>query len=178
MQQLENLTPKHTLSYGTWAMACVPLMVINLILAWIWIQIFYWLKTRNFSHQKPEAVEKPDVDEDRESELSPRQRNHETSKSTLDESGDLILEETKDVATVIKEEYNSLGSIKRDEVIVFVLFLLLVCLWVTRDPKMGFKGWAEFFPRLDGVRLLFLCLRNVLFNTFFHRLQLDLPPRP
>ncbi|XP_042563340.1 solute carrier family 13 member 1 [Clupea harengus] len=53
------------------------------------------------------------------------------------------------VAKVLREEYNSLGPIRRQEIISMVIFFIMVVLWFTREP--GFMpGWAALFPDYAG----------------------------
>ncbi|XP_040267652.1 solute carrier family 13 member 1 [Bufo bufo] len=52
-------------------------------------------------------------------------------------------------AKVILEEYKKLGSVSYQEIMTFILFLLMALLWFTRDP--GFiPGWSTLFPKYKG----------------------------
>uniref|UniRef100_A0A8B9GXZ4 Solute carrier family 13 member 1 n=1 Tax=Astyanax mexicanus TaxID=7994 RepID=A0A8B9GXZ4_ASTMX len=52
-------------------------------------------------------------------------------------------------AKLIKEEYNALGPVSRQEKITLVIFSLMALLWFVRDP--GFMpGWASLFPDYPG----------------------------
>ncbi|XP_056429762.1 solute carrier family 13 member 1 [Hyla sarda] len=52
-------------------------------------------------------------------------------------------------AKVILDEYRKLGSLSYQEIMTFILFLLMALLWFTRDP--GFiPGWSELFPQYKG----------------------------
>ncbi|KAK6967689.1 solute carrier family 13 member 3 [Biomphalaria glabrata] len=51
------------------------------------------------------------------------------------------LERTK---RAVREEFDKLGSLKFNEVIVLIHFVLLVSLWLLRAPG-SFPGWATFF---------------------------------
>ncbi|XP_063052151.1 solute carrier family 13 member 1 [Engraulis encrasicolus] len=58
-------------------------------------------------------------------------------------------EKEKSIARVLKDEYDSLGPISRQEIITMVIFIVMVVLWFTREP--GFMpGWAELFPDYPG----------------------------
>lgn len=47
--------------------------------------------------------------------------------------------------SVIKKKYKDLGAVRFSEYIVMILFILLVSLWMLRDPTF-MKGWAHLFP--------------------------------
>ncbi|XP_071033528.1 Na(+)/citrate cotransporter isoform X2 [Parasteatoda tepidariorum] len=51
-------------------------------------------------------------------------------------------EENKNIKRVISSRLDALGSMTFHEAAVFFLFLLLVFLWIFREPKF-MKGWAE-----------------------------------
>lgn len=52
-------------------------------------------------------------------------------------------------AKVILEEYKKLGPISYQEIMTFILFLLMALLWFTRDPGF-FPGWSNLFPNYRG----------------------------
>ncbi|XP_064391572.1 Na(+)/citrate cotransporter-like [Halichondria panicea] len=66
---------------------------------------------------------------------------------------------------VIKEQYNKLGRIKYAEVIVLVMFILLVVLWFTRDPRF-IPGWSSLFKSQDGGASYFTDATTVLVIVF------------
>ncbi|XP_044136208.1 solute carrier family 13 member 1 [Bufo gargarizans] len=52
-------------------------------------------------------------------------------------------------AKVILDEYKKLGSVSYQEIMTFILFLIMALLWFTRDP--GFiPGWSTLFPQYKG----------------------------
>ncbi|XP_078139123.1 solute carrier family 13 member 1 [Centroberyx gerrardi] len=58
-------------------------------------------------------------------------------------------EREKAAGRAIEEEYRALGPMSSQEVLTQAVFLLLVVLWLTRDP--GFMpGWASLFPQYSG----------------------------
>ncbi|XP_075065040.1 solute carrier family 13 member 1 [Mixophyes fleayi] len=58
-------------------------------------------------------------------------------------------EREKASAKVIMDEYKQLGSVSYQEIMTFILFLLMALLWFTRDP--GFiPGWSSLFPQCRG----------------------------
>lgn len=46
------------------------------------------------------------------------------------------------VRSYLQKEYDSLGKITWHEIAVGLIFILVVVLWVTRDPEM-FHGWSD-----------------------------------
>ncbi|XP_040199650.1 solute carrier family 13 member 1 [Rana temporaria] len=52
-------------------------------------------------------------------------------------------------AKVIQDEYTKLGPISYQEIMTFILFLLMALLWFTRDPGF-FPGWSTLFPNYRG----------------------------
>jgi hypothetical protein len=46
--------PSNGLTFASWMAFCVPLMALNLFLAWIWLQVYNWRpnKTRKNSQVK------------------------------------------------------------------------------------------------------------------------------
>ncbi|XP_063783251.1 solute carrier family 13 member 1 [Pseudophryne corroboree] len=58
-------------------------------------------------------------------------------------------EREKASAKVIMDEYKSLGPVSYQEIMTFILFLIMALLWFTRDP--GFiPGWSSLFPQYRG----------------------------
>lgn len=61
---------------------------------------------------------------------------------------------------VINEEYIKLGKMKQGEYIALSCFLMVVILWVTRDPDESVDGWAELFPipgyMTDGMSVILI----------------------
>ena len=55
-------------------------------------------------------------------------------------------EKNEGAEKVIKDEFDALGKMKQGEYISLVCFLVVVVLWVTRDPDESVDGWAELFP--------------------------------
>ncbi|KAK1789822.1 hypothetical protein P4O66_015698, partial [Electrophorus voltai] len=52
-------------------------------------------------------------------------------------------------AKLIKDQYNALGPMSRQEIITLVIFFIMAVLWFVREP--GFMpGWASLFPEYPG----------------------------
>ncbi|XP_046714613.1 solute carrier family 13 member 1 [Silurus meridionalis] len=103
------------INFGNWFIFCLPVCIIVLSLAWIWL---HWLFLgSNFC-----------------SVLSPKRGRSEREIAA---------------AKHIKDQYNALGSMSRQEMITLVIFVLMAVLWFMREP--GFMpGWASLFPDYPG----------------------------
>jgi len=55
----------------------------------------------------------------------------------------------KNVSKMLRDKYNALGPMSFHELAVFVLFLMVVCLWLFRDPRF-MPGWGE---QIKGVKV-------------------------
>lgn len=81
-------------------------------------------------------------------------------------------EESRIIASVIKKELSSLGSMEWREWITLVHFVALAVLWLSRSPG-GVAGWGQIFS--DGLVSPFSqssnCPRNAL-------IYCDVYPRP
>ena len=65
-----DISQDHTLTFVNWAAACVPLTLLNLFLAWLWLCAYYTLKTSGMARPRRERVTtSSDLDEE---SLSPR----------------------------------------------------------------------------------------------------------
>ena len=127
------------ISFGSWMVFCVPLMVINLVLAWLWLQLLYLpvslRSNRVRDAERLEAeTEAPGLKgPDHEGETVDKKEEKEATKTSMD------------VTSLLKTRYAELGPMSRHEYSVLFLFILLVVLWLTRSP--GFvSGWADVLP--------------------------------
>ncbi|XP_053340548.1 solute carrier family 13 member 1 [Clarias gariepinus] len=104
-----------SINFGNWFIFALPICIIVLILAWIWL---HWLFLgTNFC-----------------SMLSFRRSRSEREIAA---------------AKHIKDQYDALGSMSRQEMITLVIFVLMAVLWFVREP--GFMpGWASLFPDYSG----------------------------
>ncbi|XP_053175348.1 solute carrier family 13 member 1 [Scomber japonicus] len=58
-------------------------------------------------------------------------------------------EREKAARKVIEDEYRALGPMSPQEIFTLLVFLMMVLLWLSRDP--GFiSGWSSLFPRHSG----------------------------
>ncbi|PAA54025.1 hypothetical protein BOX15_Mlig020288g1, partial [Macrostomum lignano] len=96
-----------SLNYSSWLFYGLPLAVVTLLIAWVWLQISF-LGFRSFV--RPNTLPKSD---------------EERIKATL------------------RREYQKLGPISYAEVNVILLFVLTICLWISREP--GVRGWSALF---------------------------------
>ncbi|XP_033115677.1 solute carrier family 13 member 5-like [Anneissia japonica] len=111
-------------TFATWLAYCLPGMIILQILAWLWLQ-FLFIGFRGCGKECGECF---------------RCRCN---------SG----EESKAAQLVIKKQYDELGPITWAEGAVFGHFLLLVLLWLFREPSFipGFGGWSVIFPEPEYI---------------------------
>ncbi|XP_062858605.1 solute carrier family 13 member 1 [Trichomycterus rosablanca] len=104
-----------SINFGNWFIFSLPVCIIVLFLAWIWL---HWLFLgSNFNCMR-------------------RSRGGDSERE-------------KAAAKHIRDQYNALGRISRQEMITLVIFVLMAVLWFMRDP--GFMpGWASLFPDYPG----------------------------
>ena len=101
----------------------VPGMLINTLIAWIWLQYQF------IGFQKYEALKNYFIDDFTIIPLQISDSSHTKEK-----------EDT--VRQVLRRKYNELGPMTFHEFAVLILFLLCVSLWFFRDPQFV-PGWAE-----------------------------------
>ena len=128
----------HPLNFGSWMMFSLPDVVVNLLLLWLVLQLYFL---------------RPSLKDLRGSILSCCRGGE--SQGISESSG---------VSEMLREKYRELGPITFHEVSTLVLFTLLVLLWFFRAP--GFMaGWASLesavtissaTPTLAIVILLFI----------------------
>lgn len=114
------------INFANWMFYAVPAMLLNLLGCWLWLQ--YWFMGLENPFKKPVGTEK---------EAGNQRRN-------------------QNVRRVLKLKIQELGRVTFHEAAVFCLFVLLVLLWLFRDPKF-ITGWGNFvhvekqrFVPLDG----------------------------
>ena len=130
----------HPLNFGSWMMFSLPDVVLNLLLLWIVLQLYFL---------------RPSVRDITGSLISRVSSCRRTDKQGKSENG---------VSQMLREKYRELGPITFHEVATLVLFTLLVLIWFFRAP--GFMaGWASLetpvvissaTPTLAIVILLFI----------------------
>ena len=116
MYEYINKYPGHPVTFGSWMLLCVPLMVVNLALAWLWLQLIYL--------PLPFCAQKKRGSSDGDTEIA--------------DTGD-------NITRLLRTRYEELGGMTRHEKSVLSLFLVLVMLWMTRAPGFV-SGWGVLVP--------------------------------
>ena len=133
----------HPLNFGSWMMFSLPDVLVNLLLLWVVLQLYFL---------RPSVR---DIKDSLLSLLSLLSGCRKADSQGRSESG---------VTEMLREKYRELGPVTFHEVSTLVLFTLLVLLWFSRAP--GFMaGWASLetavvissaTPTLAIVLLLFI----------------------
>uniref|UniRef100_A0A914WIW3 Solute carrier family 13 member 5 n=1 Tax=Plectus sambesii TaxID=2011161 RepID=A0A914WIW3_9BILA len=69
------------------------------------------------------------------------------------------------IKVMLRKKYDHLGSMRFDERVVFLFFLLLVALWLFREPKI-IPGWNHLFDEgfvTDGTTVMFVAFLLFVF---------------
>ncbi|CAG0892972.1 unnamed protein product [Darwinula stevensoni] len=93
-----------------------PGMLLNVLIAWIWLQIIFFFGQWRERRKHPERIV-PSRSEAAKAEAAAR--------------------------GIIAKEYQELGSMSFHEVTTLVLFVALVALWLSREPQIV-PGWADW----------------------------------
>eukprot|EP00094_Tigriopus_californicus_P006409 TCALIF_06173-PA protein Name:"Similar to SLC13A3 Solute carrier family 13 member 3 (Homo sapiens)" AED:0.13 eAED:0.13 QI:20/0.83/0.57/1/0.66/0.57/7/149/576 len=119
---VETIFGKDTgLNFATWMATSVPAMVINIIIAWAWLQIVYL----------------PTMSCRKSSQLTPITSANQGESSKNGQS----TQESKRV--------QQLGPISWREIQVAVLFVVLIVAWISRSPRFV-PGWASLLNLRDA----------------------------
>ena len=123
---LGNLDPKHhgnyaSLTFATWMGFNVLPMLINVVIAWLYLQLVFLGLPNRYRFWK--------------------------SRAERDVSNALFNDEIKTkITTMLKEKYHALGSMTVHEIGVTILFFIVVSSWVLHDPKI-IPGWSSLFTK-------------------------------
>jgi len=107
------------ISFLDWMVFNVPPMVINTILCLLYLQLHFQGIPEHWKFWKKQKVVGTGV-ADRKKAME------------------------KGIARAIADEYRALGELTFQEAAIIILFLILVILWVFKDPQV-FPGWDYFF---------------------------------
>ncbi|CAG0898691.1 unnamed protein product [Darwinula stevensoni] len=113
------------LNYGSWMAFSVPGMLLNVILAWLYLHGIFLLAQWRERRKHPEKGG-PSQSEIRKVEVATR--------------------------AVIDKKYKELGSISFHEFMTLILFIILVLLWFFRDPQF-ISGWGELIKGDRGLKV-------------------------
>uniref|UniRef100_A0A0X3PC88 Solute carrier family 13 member 2 n=1 Tax=Schistocephalus solidus TaxID=70667 RepID=A0A0X3PC88_SCHSO len=135
-----------SVNFGSWMAYGCPISIICLICTWITICLLFigpkaFFKCRRRS--KNDEADKFYTDDD--ARVQSMDNLEERERSTDQEENDEISSDiVKIVKKVSEEEQRALGPMKFGEIACMILLLLLIALWVTREP--GVPGWSRFMP--------------------------------
>ncbi len=118
----------------------IPLMIINLILAFLWLSAYQWLSQKDLSSVfgGKKGRRKYEVNGGGKEEAEEEEGGVPSTMAKSKSSAQAVKE-------VIASEYAKLGRWRTEEVTVGICFAVLVALWFLRNPRM-FPGWLELFP--------------------------------
>ncbi len=97
-------------------------MILNTVLCWLYLQLHFMGIPESWKFWKP---------------IPRRGRRPSTVQQESMEKG---------IAKAIEEKYKALGEIRFHELAVICLFLIMVLLWVFKNPQI-ISGWEVFFPK-------------------------------
>lgn len=126
-QLQQSFGPDTGLTYASFMMFTVPVMLVCTLLGWLWLNLLFF---------------------------GPRYL-----KSCLKSRKKGIGGDSR-VRKVLQQRYDQLGAINFHQCAILVLFLILILLWITRDPKFT-KGWQSLFPAVgisDASPAIFIAL--------------------
>ncbi|CAL8118537.1 unnamed protein product [Orchesella dallaii] len=138
------------MSFATWMVYNIPPMAINVALCWLYLVIYY-IGVPDWMCFWRKYNEKKRLEQD-----------EETQKQKV-------------VEKVLAEKYKALGPMTFHEIAVFTLFILIVLLWLFREPRF-MTGWSDYVAAVDVgdstaaifvVLLLFIIPRDL--NAFLGR---------
>nr|XP_040583181.1 solute carrier family 13 member 3-like isoform X2 [Lepeophtheirus salmonis] len=133
------------ISFIKWAMFAIPLMLVNLCFAGIWLYF-------SFGFSKYEKAEIVQVEGEEITQ-------------------DLAYEKA---AKILKNKKKELGSITGREALITIIFSTTVLLWFFKTPKI-FPGWSNLFPEVSVasstpaflmIIIMFLIPRKFVFWPF------------
>ncbi|XP_077984149.1 Na(+)/citrate cotransporter-like isoform X2 [Glandiceps talaboti] len=121
------------IDFGSWFIYAFPGMVICLFLAWVWLQLQYLDLWRDIKHWL---------------RMCGRCQCAQCCRENCCCCGDKEQKDAgdADVSAVIRKQYKALGPITWAEAAVLGHFIVLACLWLTRDPKFA-PGWGIAFTK-------------------------------
>ncbi|XP_077984277.1 Na(+)/citrate cotransporter-like [Glandiceps talaboti] len=121
------------IDFGSWFIYAFPGMIICLFLAWVWLQLQYLDLWRDIKHWF---------------RMCGRGQCAQCCRENCCCCGDKEEKDAGDdaVGAVIRKQYKDLGSMTWAEGAVLGHFIVLACLWLTRDPKFA-PGWVVGFPK-------------------------------
>ncbi len=99
-------------------------MVLNTIFVWVYLQLHFMGIPESWKLWK------------RQNQQARGRRPSAVAQKAMDDG----------IAAAIEDKYKALGEIRFHEIGVLVLFLIMVLLWVFKNPQV-IEGWDVFFPK-------------------------------
>ena len=114
---LDDYGSGNPINFASWMQYATIPMIINFFLCWLWLQMFYL--------------------------GLPKRCNAEDENDCGDGDGPGDGGRTN-VRNVIRQQYKELGPMNFHEAGVLACFLVLILLWIFREPQF-MTGWGDFF---------------------------------
>jgi len=142
------------MTFFTWLALNLPAMMLNVLIAWVYL-IYYYDGIKDWGKVPVVGFF---ISLCRKKTCDPQEEHLERWK-------------THAVRSLLATEYKKLGPIRFHEIAVGIIFILVVFLWILRDPDV-FSGWSRLFPgaavgdstgAMFGVLLLFTIPKDFTF---------------
>ncbi|XP_077984620.1 Na(+)/dicarboxylate cotransporter 3-like [Glandiceps talaboti] len=111
--------PEGKVSFGTWMLFSLPVQIVCLLICWAWLTFFYLFKCKCC-------------------------RKEVSVKGTPEHSDRNTEDDEVNITHVLRQQYDSLGSIKWAEVVLLIVFGCLILVWFFENPSF-MDGWRSFF---------------------------------
>ncbi|BHF74678.1 Solute carrier 13 [Sparganum proliferum] len=137
------------LNFGSWMAYGLPMSLLCMISTWITICLLFLGPKAFFKcgcGKKKEAPKQHSVDFTEEPTPAKSTEKLQELEDSSDQEDDeeIPLDIVAIVKKISEEERRVLGPMKFGEIACMILFILLIGLWITREP--GVPGWSRFMP--------------------------------
>ncbi|XP_013394197.1 solute carrier family 13 member 5-like [Lingula anatina] len=118
----DNTNTKVT--FGSWMVFALPISVICLVIAWLWLQLLFLCRIGGCKRQS-------------------RDKSYEMGTGDTPQKAD-EKDQQKRVKSVIRKEWQKMGRLTLAELILLIMFVILAALWLSRAPGQV-DGWGSLF---------------------------------